>query len=248
MGKRILIASPVNQKEDIFKEYLNSLRKLIVPNEIEINYYFILHNCDNLIKYLNNNEKYDILNDNISLIKEKNKQKQWTTENYKKVAEMRSSILKKAREEKYDYLFMVDSDVLLHPKTLILLLQDNKDIVGHLSWTKLSSQGELKANCGAYEGWGTYNINEIKYPNLYKVGWTGRTTLISSKVFNNPNIDYKQILGVDNTGSEDYAFCLKAYCNIPDLEIYFDTRLPSRHLYQEKDYERWMKEKSIYEI
>ena len=31
MDKKILIATPVNQKEEIFKEFLFSLNKLIIP-------------------------------------------------------------------------------------------------------------------------------------------------------------------------------------------------------------------------
>lgn len=248
MGLKILITSPVHQKEDIFKEYLNSLNHLKTPKNSEIHKLFWLHNCPELKQYLNENEYIEVFN-NITFEKEKGQQKQWKTENYKIVAEMRNAALKYAREKKYDYIFSVDSDVLLHPYTLLLLLHDNKDIVGHLSWTKLKNNSELSANCAQYEGWGSYQNEEIfKKGDLYQVGWTGRTTLISSKIFNNSNINYNQILGVDNTGSEDYAFCLKAYCNIPDLKIGFETRLPSRHLYQEEDYERWKKEKSIYEI
>ena len=243
MGLKILITSPVHQKENIFKEYLESLNHLKIPKDSKIHKLFWLHNCPELKQYLNENEYIEVLND-ITLEKEKEQQKQWKIENYKIVAEMRSAALKYARENNYDYIFSVDSDVLLHPYTLLLLLYDNKDIVGHLSWTKLNNNSKLSVNCGQYEGWGTYQNEEIfKKGCLYKIGWTGRTTLISSRVFNNPNIDYHQILGVDNTGSEDYIFCLKAYCNIPDLQIGFETRLPSRHLYQEKDYFRWIEEK-----
>lgn len=159
---------------------------------------------------------------------------------------MRNNILKYARENNFDYIFSIDSDVLIHPKTLSLLIEDKQDIVGHLSWTKLEG---ISSNCGQYENWKQYE-NELeifKNPNFYNVGWVGREVLISSRIFNNVNIDYTQILGIANGGSEDYTFCLKAYCNIPNLQIGFDTRFPSRHLYKQKDYERWMKEKTQYE-
>ena len=247
MDKRILIATPVNQDENIFKEYLFSLNNLYIPKGYKADVFFILHNCDELKKYINENQ-YTIINNNINLEKSNNNdRKNWKEENYYLLAEMRTSLLKKAREEKYDYLFMVDSDVLLHPKLLSLLINDNKDIVSSLSWTKPTINSKLEAPCAQYEGWETFQNTEIlKTPGLYRVGWTGRCTLISSRVFNNSNISYYQLSGVDNTGSEDYAFCLRCYCNIPDIEIYIETRLPSRHLYSEKDYLRWMKEKSLY--
>lgn len=247
MDKKILIATPVHQDEDIFREFLFSLNHLIIPYGYSADVFFILHNCPNLKVYLQEGQYTEINNDVILRQEGANGRKQWTQENYSIVAEMRTSLLKKAREEKYDYLFMVDSDVLLHPKTLKMLITDNKDIVSSLSWTKPNLSSNLEIPCGMDEGWGVYkDVSFALNPALYAIGWTGRCTLISSRIFNNPNISYYQIPGVDNTGSEDYAFCLRCYCNFPDLEICMETRFPSRHLYNKKEYYRWMTEKAKY--
>ena len=42
MGKRILIAVPVNEQEKIFKEYLISLNHLKIPENYTIDKFFIL--------------------------------------------------------------------------------------------------------------------------------------------------------------------------------------------------------------
>lgn len=245
MAKRILIAAPVHQSKEIFKEYLNSLYKLKIPNDYIVDYYFILHNCEELKEFLNKNQ-YEIINNNINIHKEKNKQKIWNLENFNFLSQMRTKILNLASLKKYDYLFTIDSDILLHPNTLIQLLNDNKNIVGNMIWTKMDNQ--ITAICGKNEEWGPYeNTDFLKQKGLYQIGWTCACLLINSKIFNNPNISYYPIYGVDNTGCEDYAFCLRIKCNFPEEDIWIDTHYPARHLYHEKDYERWMKEKKQYE-
>ena len=247
MGKRILIAAPVRQKPEVFKEYLNSLNHLIIPKDYEIKNFFYLHNCPELTEFLQEDE-YELIYDDSEILKEKNKQKQWTSKNFYALYQMRTALLRKASKEKYDYLFTVDSDILLHPQTLTLLLQDNKKVVGNMLWTKMNN--EITAICGKNEGWGAYSKEDLKIlktPGLYPIGWTCACVLISSEVYNNEKISYWPISGVDNTGCEDYAFCLRFKCNFPNEEVWIDTRLPARHLYHEKDYLRWIKEKKMYE-
>lgn len=247
MGKRILIAAPVRQKPEIFKEYLNSLNHLIIPKGYNADKFFYLHNCPELSEFLQPNE-YELLKDDSKLLKEKNHQKIWTEKNFKALYQIRTALLRKTAQENYDYLFTVDSDILLHPKTLTLLLQDNKEIVGNILWTKMDNK--ISAICGKDEEWGAYSeetLEVLKTPGLYPIGWTCACLLISSKVCNNEKISYWPISNVDNTGCEDYAFCLRFKCNFPNEQIWIDTRLPARHLYHEKDYLRWMEEKNRYE-
>lgn len=246
MAKRILIAAPVHQDEKVFIEYLKSLTSLIIPENYEINYFFILHNSPELKKYLAP-ELYSEINNDINIYKEENKPKIWTKENFEILSNMRTTLLTKAREEKYDYLFTVDSDILLHPRTLSLLLKDNKDIVGNLLWTKMNNK--ITPICGKDEEWGAYpDESFLLTKGVFPIGWTCACVLISSKIFNNKNISYYPIPGIDNTGCEDYVFCLRIKCNFPDTKIWIDTRLPARHLYHEKDYQRWIKEKKLLKI
>ena len=78
--KKVLITAPVHQDENIFKEYLWSLNRLIKPNNVEVKKFFYLHNCENLKKFLNEDE-YLILNDDSSfLVTEKTHV--WKNENF----------------------------------------------------------------------------------------------------------------------------------------------------------------------
>ena len=160
---------------------------------------------------------------------------------------MRTAALDKAREENYNYVFSVDSDVLLHPKTLEFLLQDNKDIAVMGYWYRLNRG--LGCNYFYSDYWKKWpNINENFYKKgVYEIGTAGAVTLIGKRILDIPELNYFPIDCVPFTKWEDYAFCLRAYALIPDLQIVVDTRLPARHLYTEKDYIRWMMEKKAYE-
>ena len=49
---KILIGAPVRQDEKIFAEYLESLNRLLIPDGVEADAYFILNDCPELKKYL----------------------------------------------------------------------------------------------------------------------------------------------------------------------------------------------------
>ena len=159
---------------------------------------------------------------------------------------MRTKALEKARKENYDYVFSIDSDVLVHPKTLQFLLEDNKDIVSTAYWYKID-QG-IAENFFDYENW-IKSKPTLEYckKGIYEVGVTGAATLINKRIIENEKINYYPIDCINFSIWEDYAFCLKARVLIPDVQIAIDTRLPARHLYTEKDYKRWMTEKKQYE-
>ncbi|WP_338140244.1 hypothetical protein [Paenibacillus thiaminolyticus] len=48
-------------------------------------------------------------------------------------------MIQHAIDEQYDYLFLVDSDLLLHPRTVEQLVATGKDIVSEIFWTSWQS-------------------------------------------------------------------------------------------------------------
>ena len=245
--KKILITAPVHQDIKIFKEYLWSLNRLEIPEGYEVHKYFYLHNSNNLKKFLQSNE-YEIFNDNTKV--EQNEITHiWKIENFSAVSQMRTKALEKARREKYDYIFSVDSDVILHKKTLNDLLSREKDIISKIYWTAWDSRQPwlLLPNC--YDSrsdngrivYKDQNIEKYKIMGTYETGVTGAAILISSKIFNEPLIDYYPIKVLSTSYWEDYAFCVKCKCLFPDLKIYIDTIHPAKHLYRQEDYNNWIK-------
>ena len=241
MGKRILIAVPVNEQEKIFKEYLLSLNSLKIPQDYTIDRFFILSKGSSLSSMLKPNE-YSYETENFLIDKEQGFHN-WSQERLKNIAMLRSLILEKARKEKYDYLFTVDSDILLHPNTLIHLLNYNLPIVTEAVWTK--NPDGITVLDGQYEGWKHFQNRDYTKPGLYEINWGGMVTLIHSSIFNIETINYYPIKEVIEEYSEDWSFFCKIYCHFPDFKLYMDTTYPGRHLYNESCYKRWIKDKEV---
>ena len=243
-NKKILITAPVHQSKEIFKEYLLSLSNLLIPENYEAFFYFYLHNCSELKELLKENQYEEVLDNS----KYNFFSHDFKNENYSALSYMRTKALQKAREENFDYVFSVDSDVLIHPKTLIYLLKDNQDIVGMINWSKSFSGDKILPNCYDLEYWRWWENNSIlMQKGLYERGIISATVLLGKRIIQNEKIDYYPIPNIECSQWEDYALSLKAHIMIPDLKMSIDTKLPCRHLYKEKDYIRWIEEKKEYE-
>lgn len=243
--KKILITAPVHQDIKIFKEYLWSLNRLEIPEGFEVYKYFYLHNADNLKKFLQPNE-YEIFKDDTK-IEESDRTHIWKQENFSAVSQMRTKALQKAREENFDYIFSVDSDVILHKNNLIELINDDKDIVAKMYWTIFDSNIPYLSmpNCYDYineKGQRIFKkgMNNLKFLGLHEIGVTGACTLIGKRIINEPLIDYLPIKIFSYSKWEDYAFCIKAYSVIPDVSIYVDNIHSPKHLYRKEDYLEWI--------
>ena len=243
-NKKILITAPVHQSKEIFKEYLLSLSNLLIPENYEAFFYFYLHNCSELKELLKENQYEEVLDNS----KYNFFSHDFKNENYSALSYMRTKALQKAREENFDYVFSIDSDVLIHPKTLIYLLKDNQDIVGMINWSKSFSGDKILPNCYDLEYWRWWENNSIlMQKGLYERGIISATVLLGKRIIQNEKIDYYPIPNIECSQWEDYALSLKAHIMIPDLKMFIDTKLPCRHLYKEKDYIRWIEEKKEYE-
>lgn len=250
--KKILITAPVHQDIKIFKEYLWSLNRLEIPEGYEIHKYFYLHNADNLKKFLQPNE-YEIIKDNIEV--EHTNTHIWKQDNFNIVAEMRTKALIKAREEKYDYIFSVDSDTILCKTTLKELLECNLPFVSKLHWTiwDINHPEYIGPNC--YDGRSAegkiiffLSPDRFKIPEIYEVGSAGGCNLISKDIFNHKEINYYPIPILKSSHWEDFAFATRCKCVIPNIHFYLDARNPVKHLYHKSDYENWINmEKKIWE-
>jgi hypothetical protein len=234
---RILIAAPVHQKEHIFKAYLESLGKLMIPANCEVDRFFILHNCEELLPLIQYNSLYAVYNtDDKYRVDEVTHH--WTDKLVAYVAGMKNSILKFAKDNNYDYLFFVDSDLILHPMTLIQLLKANKDIIAEVFWTSWGPGEPEMPNAWDYN---TYDFNhdrrleEWKTPGVYAVGMTGACTLIKKQVIQ-AGVDFNNVYNVNFWG-EDRHFCVRAAAH--DFGIWLDTHYPCIHLYRDSEYEKW---------
>lgn len=255
MRKRILIASPVQRKETILIEFLESLERLDTTeielsfafiddnNEHDLLYRFAQRNSNTLILPCNSNDSY-ICNEQTHY---------WGEGLFWKLAAFKDKVIQLATEEDYDYLFLADSDLYLQPPTITHLISLDKDIVSEVFWTKwypgsnplpqvwVSDQYRLyEAQRG--ENLTPEEINRrtsdflrmLEKPGTYKVGGLGACTLISRKALT-LGVSFREIYNLGLWG-EDRHFCIRAAAL--GLELWADTHYPPFHIYRDSELER----------
>jgi len=250
---KILIASPVRQKPAILKEFLESLGGLDSTN-IHFDYYFTDDNLDvnssRILKNFAKNKKCII---DIPPNKERNlgyhtenKLRVWTNASVWKVAGFKNNMIKYAIKHEYDYIFLIDSDIVLHPLTIQQLLKDQKDIVSCIYWTTSDpkvrqmpqvwlydtntpfkkEQTETLSNFEAYKRTSEF-YNQLRIPGLYEVGGLQACTLISKKALIK-GVNFEKLKNLSYSG-EDRHLCCRALAL--GFHLYVDTHYPAYHIY-----------------
>ena len=253
---KIIIASPIRQKSSILAAFLESVASLDCLG-LDIVYWFaddntdvsssnllsefaVLHPCTRI---------YDAKNENPAYYECGEFTHTWSAEAINRVARIKNVLIRSALDEGFDYLFFVDSDLLL-PKGLIRhLLSRHVDIVSEVFWT-IHEPGMPPApqvwiqdyysfyRKRWYKDYSESEINEarnsffycLKQPGIYKVGGLGACTLISERVFR-AGVDFSIIDNVSFWG-EDRHFCIRAQC--AGFSLFADTCLPPLHCYREQ--------------
>jgi len=245
---RVLLASPVKQHDKILSEFLASLIRL-ETSQVKLDFIFIDdHNNHTLlsdfaleqpnVRILPGNSKTDYLCDESTHY--------WQEELIWKVARYKDSFIKIALTEGYDYLFLVDSDLFLNPKTLTHLISLKKDIVSEVFWTKWKPELIPLPQVWMEDQYTLYEsrreslseveitkrtqefLNMLSEPGTYKVGGLGACTLISRQALQR-GVSFREIYNLGLTG-EDRHFCIRAAAL--GLELYADTHYPPFHIYR----------------
>lgn len=253
-SKRILIASPIREKPEILREYADSLLNLnregiiadflFIDDNINKESVDILHNLIQMLSgtLMNGNGK--------PLANVADTQHKWDSDTLLRVSEYRNSILNFAREGDFDGLFFVDSDLLLHPKTLSHLIEQDKDIISEIFWTRWAPSGPLYPQVWLCDNYTQYEQGKevalspeqirkktedfhsmLKRPGVYKVGGLGGCALINKKALKS-NVSYTRIYNLSFAG-EDRHFCVRAAVN--GFSMHVDTVYPAYHIYRNSD-------------
>jgi hypothetical protein len=233
---KVLISAPVKQDIAIFKAYLKHLDELIIPEGVTVDRLFCLNNCPELKQFLKPTEYIEYNSDNGYSADEFTHN--WTEKGINDVAEMKNTLSFLAVKADYDYIFFVDSDLILHPNTLQALLQADKDIIAEVFWTKWTPQSEPQPNAWDFDHYGFVNgFERYKQGGVMLTGGTGACMLIKTDVFMQ-GVNYNPVYNVSYThNGEDRAFCVRAAAR--DFAIWIDTNYPCRHLYRQSEYEQY---------
>ena len=269
---RVLLGSPVRQEPEILKVFLDSLCSLEKDN-ISLDYFFIDDNDDSISGALLFNYSKEIKANVI--IEQGNKSDvyirgedshHWKENLVWKVAEYKNKIIEYCKQEGYDYLFFIDSDIVLHPKTLSHLISANKDIISEIFWTKWHKGSIELPQVWLYDHYSLVPkmrlekidqaesdkryigfIEQLRKPGIYEVGGLGACTLISKDALN-IGVNFKEIYNISFWG-EDRHFCIRAAAL--GLKLYVDTTHPAYHIYRKEDlsgveaYKNKFKDKNI---
>jgi glycosyltransferase involved in cell wall biosynthesis len=253
--KRVLVGSPVFQKPEILKAFLASLKELS-RNTIFIDYMFVDDNIDeNSRKQLTDFERetskvYVIRGKEQGVYKCDDESHHWDDDLMLKVANYKNIIINYAKENNYDYLFFVDSDLILHPNLIEHLKAANKDIVSEIFWTQWHNDRPLEPNVWLFDEYDLVPkrlgenlsdkemeirqsrfLNQIRLPGVYEVGGLGACTLISRSALM-AGVSFSPIKNLTIHG-EDRFFCIRAA--VLDIALFVDTYYPAYHIYREQD-------------
>jgi glycosyltransferase involved in cell wall biosynthesis len=253
----VLVASPVHQRPNILECFLESVAEL-EQNTAKVSYIFTDDNEDEasselLRQFQANHAGTVVLKSDRSKSSAYSKDEYthyWKEELIWKVAGMKDTMLRYALKHNYDYIFLVDSDLVLHPRTLEQLIEAGKDIVSNVFWTKWQpntvempqvwlrdeytmvvkhrneslTDEESSARMTAF-------FNRLRVPGVYEVGGLGACTLISRRALA-AGVRFAEIKNLSFWG-EDRHFCIRAQAL--GFDLFVDTHFPSYHIYREAD-------------
>ena len=252
---RILIGSPIRQDPDILENFLNSLRELEMGNFI-VDYYLVNNNDNSgskkLIEEFCNEFSENVIINHVEAVEQYIRTDDthfWSANLVWKVAEYKNKIIEHCKKKDYDYLFLVDSDLVLHPKTLECLVATNKDIISEIFWTKWKKDTMGLPQVWLYDEYSLIQkkrfeilnkqeeqqrcfnfLQQLKKPGIYEVGGLGACTLISRDALNK-GVNYNEIYNLTFHG-EDRHFCIRAAAM--GYKLYVDTTYPAYHIYRKE--------------
>lgn len=258
--KRVLVGSPVRQKHQILEQFLLGLEE-VDKTGFALSYYFVDDNVDEESSAMLESfaQKHDALIkkgseltdlDSFSKYVSDEITHLWDPTTIRKVAYFKDSIIEHAVENKFDYLFFVDSDIVVDKRTIRQLASRNVDIISNVFWTQWQPNWELEPQCFWMPALNVQSVKpfappisreesrqlqrdffaKMRIPGMYKVDGLGACTLISWDALAK-GARFKEIPNLALLG-EDRHFCVRA--GALGYTLYFDTVYPVYHIYREE--------------
>lgn len=143
----------------------------------------------------------------------------------------RNEIGKMVQRGGYDYVLMVDSDTVIPPDALSLMLEPPVDVCLGLCPRKNTKEGKtaiIKIGAPAYHD--SFYYNELPEGRTLVKGGGFACALVKANVFTRMDYPYFQyVTNADgSTLSEDYYFCQNA--RFMGIDIWMDPRVRCGHL------------------
>jgi len=235
---RLLVASPVRQVPEVLREFLHSLSELDTSG-FQTSYCFVDDN-DNpesqalLAQFA---EQHDCLlipgHQKGAAYQRGTATHAWPEEAMWRVAAYKDRMIEVALDRGCDAMFFVDSDLVLHPRTLQQLWSAEKDIISEVFWTRWQpDQPELPQvwQSGHYD-FSREFVEQLRWCGVYRVGGLGACTLVRARALQ-AGVRFEQVPGLAFWG-EDRHFCARAAAL--GFGLYVDTHYPAYHIYRDAE-------------
>lgn len=252
---RILVGSPVRQTPTVLRIFLSSLGNLDTTG-FQVDYCFVDDNdseeSSSLLRSFSRGRRVEIIRaDSAKSDYVRNElTHHWNEALIWRVAHHKDKIIELALSGGYDGLFLVDSDLVLHPLTLRQLVNSGKDIVSEVFWTRWRPDQPELPQVWQFDQYNLHPLRRgvqltqaevqlgiqqfiarLRQPGLYQVGGLGACTLITRRALC-AGVSFREIPNVSFWG-EDRHFCIRAAAL--GFSLWVDTHLPVYHIYREED-------------
>lgn len=231
MFKNIMVGCPIRNRAWILPQYLESLTNLEYPSE-NLYYCFVVNDStDSTLSKLQtfaeeHPNQVNILVHDYAKLRSKSHLRGYY--NFTHLAQLRNRLLMAFLESDCDFLFSVDSDIIMPPLSLKQLLADDCQIV-----SALVCNGHEVGNSDIYNilrctknGKWVY-IQEFPRDRVFEVDCTGAAYLLKREVIEKYGIRYSSV-----DGAEDIGFCREAI--LRGLKVFCDGRVEGVHQMNEE--------------
>ena len=220
---RILCGGPVSEDASVFEAHIASLKTQCLP----LHYKGIDNSPVPLAK------PEGVLSvewrQEPSLGEYKQQHVRWDKPRFRLLSKLREEMRVAARDGGYDYLFMVDSDLILNPDTLGLLLESGKDFIAGMFWTRFRPDSRrIWVNVWNLDGKKQVPLSkgmaaQLHFGGVHQVDITGACSLLSRRAIE--NLSYRARTGI---WSEDICMVMSAReAGIP-LFVHAGTKIETR--------------------
>lgn len=221
---RVMIGCPVRNRGWILPRYLQHLTDLDYPLS-QVEYCFVVNDCQDdteaILRRFARQHPVRLLYSNSS------QPGGWRRGfyNFGRLAFLRNLLLQAFLQSNCDYLFSVDSDILVPPHCLAQLVQDQVDMVSALVCNGEEIGDKECFNVLRWEGSQLLPIRNVCRSAVFPVDCTGAVCLISRAVAE-AGARYN-----DHWGPEDIGFCWQVQKQ--GFSIFCDGRIECLHIMQE---------------
>jgi len=245
---KILVASVTRNGPEVLGPHFKSLHSQVLPKEVELDFFYLLDpdtpiESGQLLEELGvawgkceakeSGEEYEVSEST----------HHWNKPTFYWLAKQKQKLLDKAKEEKYDYVFFVDSDLVLGPDCIASLFHVQEKVVSAVFWTKWTKGAPALPQVWMehpyeFQGRGLEaheHLQKAAERQVWKVGGLGACTLIAKEVFDKlawypilPNLPEEGMWQ-----GEDRSFCIRATRN--HVPLIADAWPDIFHIYRPSD-------------